>query len=204
MQWGSECLLQGKSREKQPLWFASLWHLEQGQCQWGCLDRCFSVVGMGAYMLYLKATSILMPHPLRLCLLRNRTSIVQCSFHWQNGHTGRTVENVGTCTSSYDYFLIFTFRSTWLQMARLWGSGYHNGRNCIWLPPTLQGNTSLAALSSLFCTLRGCGYAACVQMLTLVLSWWRISALTATAIGISEKCGHFTWKCAVKKWQAIK
>lgn len=55
-------------------------------------------------------------------------------------------ENVVTCSSDYD-FLILTFRSTWLQMARLWGFGYHNGRNCLWIPPALQGNISLATLT---------------------------------------------------------
>lgn len=53
-------------------------------------------------------------------------------------------KNVVTCSSDYDYFLILMFRSPWLQMARLWCFGYHNGRNCLWVPPALQGNMSLA------------------------------------------------------------
>lgn len=108
------------------------------------LDRCFDVLRTGTCTPYLKCYQ----HPnapcsLNLCLLRNRNGIIHCFFFlWQNGHIRKSVENVITCSSDYGYFLILAFRSTWLQMARLWGFGYHNGRNCLWLPPAVQGNVS--------------------------------------------------------------
>lgn len=87
---------------------------------------------------------------------------------------------------------MLTFRSPWLQMARLWGFGHHNGRNCLWLPPALQGNTSLA---DPHWTLRETCCAACVQMIMLVPSWWSISVLTGTKLVFH--CGSQTTRSHV-------
>lgn len=48
-----------------------------------------------------------------------------------------------TCSSFF--FLPFYPRPQRLPMARLWCLGYHHGRNCIWLSPTLQGKWPLRA-----------------------------------------------------------
>lgn len=45
----------------------------------------------------------------------------------------------------------FSPRPRRFPMARLWCLGHHPGRNCIWLPPALQGKSPLRGHSAMPC-----------------------------------------------------